>query len=150
EAHELGVDAPEYVEGLIALYEQRYDEALVLARKAAQRVSWLYEAHTLEGDIQLSVGSDRYWKGEVDAALERFRLASAASRAAGRRAPSDGAARMGECEQQGQVVDIDVDRDHSPQASVERQLAACDAAARIRPEDAPPRVAQARAWHALA
>jgi serine/threonine protein kinase len=149
EAHELGVDAPEYVEGLIALYEQRYDEALALAGKAAKQVSWLYEAHTLEGDIQLSAGSDRYWKGEVDAALERFRLASEAYVAAAQMAPSDAAARMGECEQWGQILSIQIDRDQSPQAAVERQLAACEAAARISPDDAPPRVAQARAWHAL-
>jgi predicted Ser/Thr protein kinase len=149
DARELGVDAPEYVEGLIALYEQRYDEALALARKA-QRVSWLYEAHTLEGDIQLSAGVDLYWKGDVDAALERFRLAGEAYQAAATMAPSDVAARLGDCDQQGQIVDLQVDRDQSPQANVERELAACDAAARIRPDDASPRVAQAGAWHALA
>jgi serine/threonine protein kinase len=150
EAHELAVDAPEYVEGLIALYEHRYDEALTLARKAGRRVSWLYEAHTLEGDIQLSAGEDRYWKGEVDGALERFRLAGEAYLAAAQMAPSDAAARLGECEQQGQIVDLQVDRDQSPEESVERQLAACEAAARIRPDEAAPLAAQAGAWHARA
>jgi len=82
DARELGLDAPEYVEGLIALYEQRYDEALVLARKASARVPWLFEARTLEGDIQLVDGKLRYWKGDVDGATARFKRAGEAYRAA--------------------------------------------------------------------
>ena len=66
-----GVDAPEYVEGLIALYEQRFAEALTLAHKTATRVLWLYEARTLEGDIHLVAGKERYWTGDIDGAARR-------------------------------------------------------------------------------
>jgi len=43
------VDSPAYVEGLIALYEKRYDVALKKAQEAFAKTTWSYEAKTLEG-----------------------------------------------------------------------------------------------------
>jgi len=43
---------PAYVEGLIALYENRLGEAVDKARQALARVPWLYEASLLEGDAR--------------------------------------------------------------------------------------------------
>jgi serine/threonine-protein kinase len=101
EAHEGqmlgGIDAPEYVEGLIALYEQRFDDALALARKTAGRVLWRYKGRTLEGDIHLTAGKERYFKGDVDGALLELGRAGEGDRAAVEVARSGAAAYLGDC-----------------------------------------------------
>jgi serine/threonine-protein kinase len=142
-------DAPEYVEGLIALYEQRFDEALALAQKAAQHPLWLYEGRTLEGDIHLMAGRERYWKGDVDAALDQYRRAGAAYRAAAEVARSGAAAYAGDCLRLVETSVIEVDRDRSPEATVKEALSACGAAAAARSDDPTPLSAQARAWQHL-
>ena len=43
------VESPAYVEGLIALYEKRYDDALKKSKEAYAKSMWSYEAKTLEG-----------------------------------------------------------------------------------------------------
>jgi tetratricopeptide (TPR) repeat protein/tRNA A-37 threonylcarbamoyl transferase component Bud32 len=141
-----GLESPEYVEGLIALYEQRFDDALVLARKAGDRVSWLFEAQTLEGDIHLVSGKDRFLKGEVDEALASYRRAGEAYRAVSEVAHSSFAPRMGECRELLEVMALEVYRDLSPEETVKQALAACGAAATARPDDAAPVSAQANAW----
>jgi serine/threonine protein kinase/tetratricopeptide (TPR) repeat protein len=148
-SRESGADAAEYVEGLIALYEQRFDEALVLARKAYQRVPWLFEARTLEGDIHLMAGRERSWKGEIDAASEHFDRAGEAYRAAAAIARSSAAAHLGECERLIELSNLAVERDQSPEATVKAALSACSDAATASPDDAVPVEAQALAWHHL-
>src|SRR5262249_37057296 len=93
------VEAPEYGEGLIALYEKRFDDALALARKARERVSWLFEARRLEGDIHLISARDHYWSGNADGAREEFGAAGVAYRAVIEVARSDGLAYRGDCQQ---------------------------------------------------
>jgi tetratricopeptide (TPR) repeat protein len=146
---EAGVDAPEYVEGLIALYEQKFDQALALARKASERVSWLFEARTLEGDIHLVASRDRYFTGDVEASLLELERAGEAYRAVTAVAHSDGASRLGECRRLLEVIDLQVDRDQDPDANVKSALAACGAASVVRPGDATPIVQQAQAMRGV-
>jgi serine/threonine protein kinase len=146
----VGVDATEYVQGLIALYEQRYEEALVFARKAGERVSWLFEARALEGDIHLMSGQDRYFNGDVDGSIAEYKRAGEAYRAVIEIAHSYPAARKGECREHLERMQIEVDRDQSPEASFKEAIAACSTAALIRPDETDPIVAQASAWHSLA
>jgi serine/threonine-protein kinase len=145
-----GVEAPEYVEGLIRLYEQRFDDALALARRAAQRSSWLFEARTLEGDIHLMAGQERSWKGDVDGALDELRRAGEAYRAVTAMARSSAPAYAGECRRLLEIALIEVDRNQSPEASMKGALAACDAASIARPDDANTPGLAARVWHVLA
>jgi serine/threonine-protein kinase len=145
-----GLEAPEYVEGLIALYEERYDEALVLARKAYERVGWLFEARTLEGEIHLMAGQERYWKGDVDAALKEYERAIAVFRAVTEIARSSASAWIGACRALIETGDIQYERSQSPEATVNQALSACGAAATARPDDPAPLVAQAKAWRHLA
>jgi serine/threonine protein kinase len=148
--HEVGVDAPEYVEGLMALYEQRYDDALGLARQAGERVSWLFEARTLEGDIHLVAGRELDWKGDPDGSLDQLRRAGESYRAAIAIAPSSAGALMGECQRLGGSAEIEVERDRTPETEVKEALAACAQAAQARPDDAAPFSAQARVWRLYA
>jgi serine/threonine-protein kinase len=143
------VEAPEYVEGLIAMYEQRFDEALALAKKAAGHALWMYEGRTLEGDIHYMLGRERYWKGDVDTSLAQYRLAGAAYRAAVEVARSGAAAYDGDCRRLLEMSVIEVDRDQAPDATVKEALAACTSAAAARSDDADPLTAQARAWQHL-
>jgi serine/threonine-protein kinase len=143
----VGVDAPEYVEGLIALYEQRFDDALALARRTAERVLWPYDARTLEGDIHQIAGKERYLKGDVEGALAELASAGVAYRAAREVARSGLAAHLGECQRLVETAKIDVDRDRSPEASVNEGLKVCATASTARPDDGAPLVAQAELWH---
>jgi len=54
----------EYVEGLIAFYQKKYDEALKLSQQAVQKVPWLYEARVLQGNIYARKGTDKRDHGD--------------------------------------------------------------------------------------
>jgi serine/threonine-protein kinase len=148
--HEVGVDAPEYVEGLIALYEQRYEDALVLARRAGERVSWLFEARTLEGDIHFVSSTERYLKGNLNGAAEEADRARTAYHAAAEVAHSSFAALMGECRASLKAESIWVERGQAPEETQKRVLTICSDAATARPDKTTPVVSQAWAWSWLA
>jgi serine/threonine-protein kinase len=141
-----GVDTPEYVEGLIALYEERYEDALRLARQAFERSPSLFEARTLEGDIQLTAGKQTYLKGNGEGALAAFQRAGDAYHAAVELARSSATALAGDCFRLLEIVDVQVEQNVSPDAAVKGELAACSAAQVARPDDAGLVTAQARAW----
>ena len=67
-----GSESPAYAEGLIALYEKRYDAALAQAGKAFRDVPWMHEAKKLEGDIQVARGIEQYNDGHIDAAVTSY------------------------------------------------------------------------------
>ena len=127
--------APEYVEGLIALYEQRYDEALQKAKQAVARAPWLHEALTLQGDIYLLRGKELSLKGEIEPALAELRRAGDAYHVAAETAHSSVAAFEGDCQRLIEMVAIEVDRDIAPDGDVQKGIAACDAALVAQPDD---------------
>ncbi|HEY7160695.1 MAG TPA: tetratricopeptide repeat protein, partial [Acidobacteriota bacterium] len=72
----------EYVEGLIAYYQKKYDEALKLSSQAIQKVPWLYEALVLGGNIYARKGTDKSDRGDYEnasldynSAIQSFKLA---------------------------------------------------------------------------
>ncbi|UQA55101.1 serine/threonine-protein kinase [Polyangium aurulentum] len=72
------IEAPAYVEGLIAFYEGRHEEALAKAREAFEKAPWLYEAKKLEGDVLFALGS----KHGHDAAFDHEKMSQWFGRAA--------------------------------------------------------------------
>src|SRR5262249_49403161 len=48
------LDAPQYLEGLIAYYQRDYDTALQQADAALRQAPWLYEALKLSGDVYMA------------------------------------------------------------------------------------------------
>ncbi len=75
-----------FQEGLLALYDRRYTEAVDLARKAAHSAPWFYEARALEAEADL----ERARKEKDPArALEALESAGASLKAAVATAPSD-------------------------------------------------------------
>lgn len=95
--------APEYAEGLIAFYENRFDDALARAESAVTRIPWLYEARILEGDVYASLGNTKRNSGDYEAAETQYAKAQAVY---------DQAARIGESDVQvyENLVSLQVDR----------------------------------------
>lgn len=83
------VESPLYVEGLIALYERRYDAALGLARRGFLQLPWMYELKRLEGDVHLARSSDHVAAGQYEQADATFQQAGDAYGAAAEMAHSD-------------------------------------------------------------
>ena len=89
--------APEYVEGLIDLYEKRYEPALVKAQAAWKRLPWLYEARLLEGNIYTAIANKKRLEGESENAYSEYAKARKAYEAAIEIGESDGEAYEGLC-----------------------------------------------------
>ena len=111
---------------------------------------WPYEARTLEGDIHVLGGKERYRKGDVDGALAEYERAGSAYRAAAEVARSGFAAYAGDCRRLAETTLIETDRDKSPEATVKRALAACGDATATRSDLATPLVDTATSWRNLA
>ena len=62
-----------YTEGLIALQEERFEEALAKTREASIQVPWFYEATALEGQIWRAQASSFSERGEYEAAVKAVR-----------------------------------------------------------------------------
>ncbi|HPW55462.1 MAG: protein kinase [Thermoanaerobaculaceae bacterium] len=85
----VAVQAPEQVEALIALLEEKHELALDKARAAVARIPWLYQAREIEGEVLVALGRAAWEKGERDRALAWFEQARAAYAEQVRMAPSD-------------------------------------------------------------
>ncbi|WP_170319725.1 serine/threonine-protein kinase [Polyangium spumosum] len=94
------IEAPAYVEGLIALYEGRNEEARALGKEAFEQAPWMYEAKQLEADALFAEGS----KYRHDAAFDwekmkrYFDPAAEAYAVAARMGESDPDLHRAECE----------------------------------------------------
>ncbi len=85
------LQAPEYLEGLIALFRNNTDEALQKAEAALKKVPWLYEAEELAGDAHAARGLAAKSSGQADvakasleAALKHYEAAANIGRSDGR------------------------------------------------------------------
>jgi len=90
--------APEYVEGLLALVEDRHGEALEKARFVVREDPGQYEARILEGDVHRAIGHARASAYDIEGALGAYDEAIAAYGAAVSEGESDPAAYEGTCE----------------------------------------------------
>jgi serine/threonine protein kinase/lipopolysaccharide biosynthesis regulator YciM len=90
--------ASDYVEGLIALHQLRYDQALKLAHQSIRKVPWLYEAKLLEGKIYSKMGTDKRERGDYAEAFEDYDQAIRAINAALKTGESDPAAYQALCD----------------------------------------------------
>jgi predicted Ser/Thr protein kinase/tetratricopeptide (TPR) repeat protein len=72
------LETPQYIEGLMAFYEDRYNKALKYTRNAYAESPWLYEAHRLEGDIYLKLAKYLWRRGEVQRSLTYYEQAEEA------------------------------------------------------------------------
>jgi serine/threonine-protein kinase len=143
------VDAREYAEGLIALHERRWDEALAKARAAQARVPWLFEAFTLEGEVHSVQGKEQWDKGDNVGALATLERAGEAFRTASTMAPSSANALRGDCRQLALQAKIRYHSNKSPQPVIDQLEGACKKALVALPGDVETLVAESLAWGRL-
>lgn len=124
------VESAAYGEGLIALYEQRFDEALALARKAFAEVPWLYEARTLEGDALVAKGLQLANAGRYDDALAHYRGAGEAYAAAGAIGSSDAGVLLGDAERWYRTMQIEFSRGGDAEPAMRHGIEAAERAER--------------------
>lgn len=66
------LEAPQYLEGLIAYYRRDYETAIRKADEAIKEAPWLYEAHKLAGDVFLERALHARDTGRSDEAERHF------------------------------------------------------------------------------
>ena len=139
----------DYLRALIALYEEKFDQALLLSRKAASQDIGLFEARTLEGDVHVSLAADRAWKGDNDGELVALEAAGKAYGAALEVARSSAAALDGECRRLLKTAYNRYRISLSPEVPFKQAIEACARAAEVRPDDPTPLTLQVEAWTVL-
>ncbi|PTL79566.1 serine/threonine-protein kinase [Vitiosangium sp. GDMCC 1.1324] len=131
------IEVPEYVEGLIALYAGRNEEAIAKAKVAFDKAPWMYEPKKLEGDALYAEGS----KYRHDAAFDYekmkgyFDRAAAAYRAAAEIGSSDPDVHRAECELWEKMGWAAAAQGLPPGPSFDAAREACDRAVRSSSRD---------------
>jgi tetratricopeptide (TPR) repeat protein len=128
-------DSAEYVEGLIAFYERRYEDAVKKAQAAFHRVGWLYEALRLEGDAEIQIAEIKRAAGDAAGARARYAAAGEAYRRALGIAHSDDALWVGECQRLYHELVAGVDKGDFPKAISDQAVQACDRALVVNPDN---------------
>jgi serine/threonine-protein kinase len=123
-----------YVNGLIALYEERYDDALEAARTAYAELPWLYEAKRLEGDVYYMMASQAHQNGRYDAAMAACQRAGKSYAAALSIAGSDGELYLTEAWRLVLLMTLRSQRGESPSDELRLALTACNNALLVSPD----------------
>ncbi|KFE62623.1 serine/threonine-protein kinase [Hyalangium minutum] len=126
------LEVPEYVEGLIALYEGHHEVAIARAKAAFAKAPWMYELKKLEGDALFAEGSKyrhdaafdyEKMKGYFERAAQAYQVASEMGR-------SDPSLHRAECELWEKMGWADFSRGLPPGPSFNAAEAACSRAVR--------------------
>lgn len=146
------LEAPAYIEGLIALYDGDYELALSKARDAYEKAPWLYEAKKLEGDAHFADGSRFRHDADFDyeKMMSRFRLAAEAYASASEAGRSDPRVHEAECELWVQVMNSSFSREDAIKPSFEKADAACAKALRASSRNTTARIKRALAQNGFA
>jgi serine/threonine-protein kinase len=146
------LEVPAYVEGLIALYEGKNDEARALAAEAFARAPWLPDGKKLEGDAHFAEGN----RFRPDAAFDRERMmlqydqADAAYQSAAEIASSDPEVHIAQCELWIQVMNASQGTPGVLVTSFDKARLACERGVAASSRSGAARVKTAFAYQALA
>lgn len=135
--------APAYVRGLIALYEGRYADALLFARRAAREGTLTDEGRRLEAQVYVIRGNEALEAGNHDEALGFYHRAGEVYGELLDTYRSDASLHAADCGRRIQVLEVRSRVGRLPPAEVQGALAACD-----RALVADPRLAEARSKEA--
>ncbi len=150
----LGVrlEVPAYAEGLIALYEGRYEDARRYAKDAFEQAPWLFEAKKLEGDAYFAEGNHF----RPDAAFDYDKMASFYEHASQAYGESAGIARScssvyeAECELFTQLILASNAKPESLKPSFERAKTACGRAINAYPKNGSAHIRLAFSYNSFA
>lgn len=143
---ETEIESKNYIEGLVALYEKRYDDAAIKAVAATQESPWFYEAYKLDGDAQFEAGMVASESGNHAKARQRFLFAVDAYRTAVAIARSDAAVHEALAETWIQILTRDVWTDRPYADAFDAALTACADAAKADARISTPYARKARAY----
>lgn len=136
-----------YIEGLVALFEKRYDDAATKAGRAAEESPWLYEAKKLEADALFEAGMTATDEGKRDEARALFGKAISAYERSAIMARSDAEVHEALCGTWTQRLMLDRFDGKAPQTALDAALASCDAALVANPRNPGPWTKKSRAYH---
>ncbi len=125
-ARAMPLDAPQYLEALIAFYQRDYGTALKQAEVALQTAPWLYEATKLEGDVHLESALQARDSGKYEEAEVEFAAAVKKYSEAGAAGESDGEVFEGLAEAWVRKMEMDVDRGQPAGGAYDAAIAAGD------------------------
>jgi tRNA A-37 threonylcarbamoyl transferase component Bud32 len=124
-----------YLEGLIHFYRGRYDEALESARIARGKISWLYEAEELQGEVFMARALDGKDRGDNDQAERDFAQAVAHYEQAAEIGRSDHRLYEALAETWIRQEEMDLFRGRDPGSKLEQALSAADKALEAAPAE---------------
>lgn len=144
------IDAPEYLEALLARLDGRYSAALDRAAAAAARLPWLYEATALAAEVHVALARVAADAGRTDEAAAALDRAIAAFEQAARIGASDGEvlAALAECRLE--RMKLEESRGGQPPELFAAAIAAATAAAEASPDSARPIIVQTLTYEARA
>lgn len=128
------LDAPQYLEGLIAYYQRDYDAALQQAAAALSEAPWLYEASKLAGDVHLDRALLARGRGHYEEAEREFAAAVQSYDSAALVGRSDAEVYEGLAEAWVRQVEMAVDRGQSPEAAYAAAMSASDKLTAAEPQ----------------
>jgi serine/threonine-protein kinase len=128
------VESPEFVEGMIALYEGRYVEAIRKASGAYRSEGWSYEAKKLEGDVYVAMGRESADQGAHEEAGKAYSQAGEAYGRAKDLARSEVTVYLGDCLRWIATMRLELRQGTAPGESFQQAMQACDQAILINPD----------------
>ncbi len=135
-----------YLEGLIALHQERYDEGIQAAGEASRALPWFFEAQFLEGELHRAAANDARFGKDHRRQLEHLRLSAAAYERAAEIGRSSHKAWAGACSARSTLVaTMWTDLGRTPaDEDLAAQADACAAALEVLPDSGFLRAEQAR------
>jgi len=128
------LEAPEYLEAMLALMEKRYDVAVQKADAAGRKIPSLYEAKKLVGDVHMSRGREARAQARWEDARKACDRAGAAYAEAAAIGQSDEGVLAADAARWIALMGIDADNSASPVPYLQAALAACDRAIAANPD----------------
>jgi len=118
----------DFVQGLLALHEGRFDDALAAATRCEEGAAWQYEGRLLEGRARFLRAREKVDRGESGEAVEDFDSAAHAFLAAAEIGESDPRCRTGLCLLWSSVMEMRLyGAGGDLEQAFDQAVAACDA-----------------------
>ena len=130
----LKLDAPQYLEGLIAYYQRDYETALRQADEALREAPWLYEAAKLAGDVHLERALSARDSGHYEEAEREFAAAVKSYEKAAAEGQSDGEVYEGLAEAWVRQIEMDLNRGKAVDKAYAAAVLASDKLHTVEPQ----------------
>jgi tetratricopeptide (TPR) repeat protein/predicted Ser/Thr protein kinase len=127
------IDAPELLHAQLALYEERFGDAIAAARRAARSAPWLYEAGLLEAKALRAQARAKADGGKFDDALADFAAASERLKSLAVTARADAAIHYEDCVLRSQLLHVVRFQRRITSADAAEATAPCVEASRLDP-----------------